>query len=395
MATIIAALVALGISGAAAFLLPTMTQLQAALARFGRGLPVLLGVLAGFVVLTLAGGALTLITILLLTALIVAIVDAGLASLGAHRLWRVLGQAVVFAAAMALEWKRGDVFLSNAAVAVIVGVVVMGVITLATEAATSSSATRLPAQLGVLSTIYLAVIALGLPNPGLLAAVALVGAAILPGAVLAPNGRQPELLLGPLLGGLGWALGMYAWLANASPAMVIAPVAIIGVDVCWTLVRRLTTADGRARLAEAGSWWRIVDRCPQTGDDLLTQRVAAASSPRIASGWLLGGTVTCLALGLAEWQLEIRWFLAAVVLLLAGVGWVLLQQSIIGLPRADLFSWLAGVTVLAVVIALGARVIDGRSMVTALPLAVAAAIWVVAWAWIIASRKPKGSIAEA
>lgn len=395
MATIIAALVALGISGAAAFLLPTMTQLPAALARFGRGLPVLLGVLAGFVVLTLAGGALTLITILLLTALIVAIVDAGLASLGAHRLWRVLGQAVVFAAAMALEWKRGDVFLSNAAVAVIAGVVIMGVITLATEAATSSSATRLPAQLGVLSTIYLAVIALGLPNPGLLAAVALVGAAILPGAVLAPNGRQPELLLGPLLGGLGWALGMYAWLANASPAMVIAPVAIIGVDVCWTLVRRLTTTDGRAWLAAAGSWWRILDRWPHTGDDLLTQRVAAASSPRIASGWLLAGTVACLALGLAEWQLEIRWLLAAAMLLLAGAGWVLLQQAIIGLPRADLFSWLAGVTVVAVVIALGARVIDGRSMVTVLPLVVAAAIWVAAWVWIASSRRPKGSTIEA
>ena len=395
MTTIIAALVALGISGAAAFLLPTMTALPAALARFGRGLPVLLGVLAGFIVLTLAGGALTLITILLLTALIVAIVDAGLASLGAHRLWRVLGQAVVFAAAMALEWKRGDVFLSNAAVAVIAGVVIMGVITLATEAATSSSATRLPAQLGVLSTIYLAVIALGLPNPGLLAAAALVGAAILPGAVLASHGRQPELLLGPLLGGLGWALGMYAWLANASPAMVIAPVAIIGVDVCWTLVRRLTTTDGRAWLAAAGSWWRILDRWPQTGDDLLTQRIAAASSPRIASGWLLGGTVTCLALGLAEWQLEIRWLLAAAMLLLAGAGWVLLQQAIIGLPRADLFSWLAGVTVVAVVVALGARVIDGRSMVTALPLAVAAAIWVAAWVWIVASRRPKISITEA
>lgn len=386
MATVFAALAALVISGAAAYLLPSMAQLPAVLTRFGRGLPALLGILAGFVVLMLAGGALNLISILLLTALIVAVLDAGLASLGAHRLWRVLGQAVVFAAAMALEWKRGDLFLTNAAFAVIAGVVVMGVVTFATEASTTSSAARLPAQVGVLTTIYLAVIALGLPNPGLLSLVALVGAAILPGAALAPRGGATELLLGPLFGGLGWALGMYAWLANASPAMVIAPVVIIGVDVCWTLIRRLTTADGRAWLAGAGSWWRTLDRWPQAGDDLFTQRVAAASSPRSACGSLLGGTAICLALGLVDWQLEIRWLLAAGVLALVGVGWVLVQQSIIGLPRADLFSWLAAVTVLAGVIALGARMIDGRSTVTAVPIAVAAVVWVAALAGIAVSH---------
>jgi|GEM_PF-2543743 len=405
MATVFSALVALVVSGAAVLTSGSMVQLPAPLARFartlpaplarfGHGLPALLGILVGFAVLFLAGGALNLISILLLTALIVAALDAGLAGLGAHRLWRVLGQGIVFAAAMAVEWKRGDLFLTNAVVAVLAGIVVMGVVAFATEASISSGASRLPAQVGALATIYLAVIAFGLPNPGLLTLTALVGAAILPCAVLASRSGDQELLLGPLLGSLGWALGMYAWLANASPSMVIAPVVIVGIDVCWTLVRRITTADGRAWLAEAGSWWRIADRWSQSGDDLLTQRVAAASSPLAARGWLLGGTAVCMALGLVEWQWEIRWILAAVVLLLVGVGWVLVQQAIIGLPRADLFSWLTALTVLAMVIAMGARLMDGRSLVTALPIAVAAMVWAAALAWIGLSRRSKGAAAD-
>lgn len=399
MTTLFSALAALVVSGLAAFLFPAVAQLPAVLTRFGRGLPVLLGVLAGFTVLLVTGGALNLIVILLLAALIVAALDTVLATVGAHRVWRVLGQGVMFAAAMALEWKRGDLFLTNAAFAVLAGIAVMGVVTFATEAAAEVAASRLPAQVGVLAVVYLAVIAVGLPNPGLLSLVVLVGAAVLPGAVLAARSNHRELLLGPLLGALGWALGTYAWLANASPAMVIAPIAIVGIDVCWTLVRRLTTRGGRAWLAEAGTWWRGIDRWAQSGQDLLVQRVAAASSRRTAFGWLIGGTVVCLALGLLGWQLDMRWLLAAVILLLAGVGWVLVQQSIIGLSRADLFSWLAAVTALAGVIAVGARLTDGRLSVTAVPLVVAVIIWVAALARVVgplaSARGSKSGVAQA
>ena len=62
------------------------------------------------------------------------------------------------------------------------------------------------------------------------------------------------MIVAGLVGAVAVALGVYAWIANASPAMVWAPVAVVGLDVIWTLTRRLVTVSGRARLSSAGGW---------------------------------------------------------------------------------------------------------------------------------------------
>lgn len=396
MATLFSVLVALAVSALAAFVLQVAGQLPVALTRISRGAPLLLGVLAGFATLTLTGGSLNLIRILVGAGIAVAVLDTLLAALGSHRVWRVIGQAVVMGAAMVLEWKRGDLFLTGAVFVVASGIVVMAVITFATEAA-AQRAPRTPAAIGVLAVAYLLVIALGIPNPGLLSLVALVGAALLPLAVLPGRAANREVLFAPLLAALAWTVGVYAWLANASPAMVFAPIAIIIIDVLWTLTRRLTTSSGRERLAAAGNWWRGLNRWFEPADDLIAQRVGAASSQRTALAWLFAATVASMALGWLQWRMDMRWLLGATVLGLLGLGWVLLQHRLLGLPAAEVFSWLTGLSVMSVVIALGARLTDGRLTVSALPVVVAAALWLAVLApgvgRLLKRRRPRGSVA--
>lgn len=346
--------------------------------RVGRGGPVWLGLALGLLILWLRGETPMLVLILLVAALVAGLVETGLQLAGAHWLFRLAAHGLIIAATMGLEYQRGDLFAITAAVGVVGGVVVFNLVAFATRAAQLSGAGRTPPLLALLGAAYLLVIAQGLPNPGLTMLLLVVAAAVLPQAVLASGGLDVDRALAPVLAAVAWVTGFYAWLANASPAMVLTPLAIVGLDVAWTLVRRLVTVPGRTRLAAAGNWWRGIAAWAEPADDLVAQRAALASSRPAAVGWLLGFTVAALLLSLAQWQLAVGWVPAAAAILLLALGWLLIQCSTIGLPRPILIAWLCGLTVAAGVLTYAAHLTDGRRLVTLLPLAVVAAVWVAA-----------------
>lgn len=346
--------------------------------RVGRGGPVWLGLALGLLMLWLRGEAPNLVLILLGAALVASLVETLLQLGGAHWVLRLVAHGLIITATMGLEYRRGDLFAITAAAGVAGGVVAFNVVTFATRAAQVSRAGRTPPLLALLGAAYLLAIAQVLPNPGLTTLLLVVAAAVLPQAVLAPGGPDADRALGPVLAAMAWVTGFYAWLANASPAMVLAPLAIIGLDVAWTLLRRLVTASGRTRLAASGGWWRGIAAWAEPADDLVAQRAAAASSERSAVGWLLGFTVATLALSLAQWQLAVRWLPAAATIGLLALGWLLVQLATIGLPRPTLIAWLSGLTVAAGVLGIAIHLTDGRRLIVLLPLAIAAAAWVAA-----------------
>lgn len=299
--------------------------------RIGRGGPIWLGLALGLLILWLRGETPTLVLILLGAALLVALVETLLQLVGAHWVIRMVAHGLIIAATMGLEYRRGDLFAITAAVGLVGGVVAFNVVVFATRAAQLSGAGRTPPLLALLGAAYLLVIAQGLPNPGLTTLLLVVAAAVLPQAVLTSGGPDADRALGPVLAAVAWATGFYAWLANASPAMVLAPLAIVGLDVLWTLARRLVTVSGRTRLAASGGWWRGIAAWAEPADDLVTQRAAAASSGRSAVGWLLGFTVVALLLSLAQWQLAVGWVPAATTIGLLALGWLLIQLATAGL----------------------------------------------------------------
>jgi hypothetical protein len=374
MGTILAAVAALVVSGGATLLdriLPSWWG------RVGRGAAVWLGMAAGLLVLWLSADATNLLLILGCAALVAGLVGAALELCEVHWLLGALAALLVLGATMALEYRRGDLFAVTAAVGAVVGVVVMQVVAFATRAAQASGAPRTPAVVAVLGAAYLFVVASGLPNPGLAMTVLVVGAATLPLAVL-PGSGAADRALGPVLAAAGWGCGVYAWLANASPAMVLAPIAVVGVDVGWTLVRRLVTVEGRTRLASAGNGWRRLRAWGEPADDLVVQRAAAATSVRAATTWLVGATVVVLVLSAAQWWLAVRWLPELATIALLGLGWLLVQLGRIHLSRADLVAWLAGLTALGALLAVAAHLTDGRRLVTLLPLVVVLAVWAAA-----------------
>ncbi len=375
MGAILAGGLALVVSGGAALLARTLPGWRT---RVAGGGPAWLGLAVGLLVLWRTSAATNLTLILLGAALVAGLVETVLQLFRAHWVFRSLAQLVVLGGAMAVEYQRGDVFLVTAAVGAAVGVVAFQAMDFATRAAQLSGAGRTPPLVALLGAAYLFLIARGLPNLGLSALVVVVAAAVLPFAVLPGRAGAEERALGPVLAAAGWATGIYAWLANASPAMVLAPVLVVGVDVAWTLVRRLVTAAGRARLASAGGWWPGVGAWSEPADDLVAQRAAASTSVWAASGWLLGATVLMLVLSGAQWLLGVRWLLAFGTLLLLALGWLLLQLAAARLPRPDLIAWLAGLTAAAGLLAVAARLTDGRLLVTALPLGVALVVWLAA-----------------
>lgn len=375
MGTILAVGLALVVSGGAALVARALPGWRG---RVASGGPVWLGLAVGLLVLWLTGAATNLVLILLGAALVSGLVETvlHLARLG----WvvRLLAQLVVLGGAMGVEYLRGDMFLITAAVGAVVGAVAFQAMAFATRGAQLSGTGRTPPLVALLGAAYLFLIARGLPNPGLAALVLMVAAAVLPLAVLPARAGAGERALGPVLAAAGWASGLYAWLANASPAMVLAPILIVGVDVAWTLVRRLVTAEGRARLASEGGWWRGVRAWGEPADDLVAQRAAAKGSARAASGWLLGATVAVLGLSLVQWLLGVRWLLALATVLVLALGWLLLQLAGVRLTRPDLIAWLAGLTVVAGLLAVAARLTDGRLSVTALPLVAVLVVWLAA-----------------
>jgi hypothetical protein len=390
MATVISAVLAMSVNALTMIVLRRAKRLPAALAKTTAGLPLFLGLLTGLAALVATGSGLTLIRILLGAALLIGLTETVLAVLGAHFLWRLLGQVTVIGATLGFEWHRGDLFLIDAALALAGAVAAFNVITFATGAAVRAAtqhagASRLPSLLGLLGALYLMLIAHVLPNPGLFDMLAVIAAALLPLLALDASGPG-EVMLGALLGAASFAAGLYAWLANASPTMVFAPLAIIGLDVFWTLIRRLTTVTGRQWLAASANRWRGLNRWTEPANDLVVQR-AADRAPKTATGWLIAASMGSLALGLATWWLDVRWLLATLPILLLALGWLLIELKLIGLSTAELISWLSGLTALSLLSALAGRLSDGRLSVTALPLAVVALVWVVALIQTAASTR--------
>ena len=282
------------------------------------GLALLLSALAGGVALSLLGGATQLTVIVLVAALLLALAETVLTARSVHWVWRLLVQGAVILGALVFEWRRGDLFASGAMMAAVVGVAGFNVVCFATRAGQASGARRTLPVLSLLGYGYLLVIAQGLPNPGLWTLTLIAVAATTPLVVWpAPSGAV-DLALGPVFGALGCGLAYYAWLANASPAMVVAPLVVVALDVGWTLAARLLTRGGRARLVAAGSWWRRIDAFVTPSDDLVLQRLSAAFSVPVACGVLIGATALLLAVSVAEWLYGLTWLFAMAGLLLAG-----------------------------------------------------------------------------
>lgn len=374
MGIVVAAVAALLISGGLAVFLPRL-RLPDLIAQAHRGLAAWAGLAVGLGVLWVTHAALTLVLILLGGCLLASAVGGVLRLLRPHALWRLLVQTVIVGATMALEWHRGDVFALVAVTATVGASLAAAAVEFSTEAAQTSGAPRIPAVLALISCGYLLWIAARLPNPGLTSALLLVAAAVLPLAILPGTKRVPDQVFPAVLGATAWATGVYAWIANASPAMVSAPIVIILLDVAWTLGRRLVDDRQRTSLSNVGSPWRALDTWLRPGDDLVTQRVAARASTPVALLYLLGATAMALAVSLGAWYLQVRWLLAALSLLLVAGAWLIAQLAVLHHRRTLTVAWLAALTTLGMLLAVSARMTDGRWSVAAIPLLLVAIAW--------------------
>ena len=340
------------------------------------GFAVLLGSAAGGLALWALGGATTLVMIVLPGALTLGLVEAVLAARSVHWLLRLVVQGVLILGVLVVEWRRGDLFASAAAMAAVIGVLGFNVIVFGVGAAQLSDAPRVPALLGLLGSAYLVLVALGLPNPGLRGLALLVAAVTVPLVVLTPPASGFDRALGPMLGGLGLALAFLAWLGNASPAMVIAPVLPVVVDVIYTLIVRLSTRESRSGLSGRG-WWKAIEAWASPGDDLVAQR-AYASSKSMALVWFVGVTVVVLVLSLATWWVGVPWLVAQLLLLVPALGWLVLQAPWFQASQRNLLVGLGLVTLVGLAGTVLAWRQDGRVAMLILPLSLAAVVWATA-----------------
>ncbi|MDO4783578.1 MAG: hypothetical protein Q3997_00590 [Propionibacteriaceae bacterium] len=300
----------------------------------GPGLSVLTGMLLAVGVTMLTGQAVNLVSILALIVAVVALLTAALTAAGLHLVWRLTVQGSGFVIAMWVLYWRGDLYAVPAAVAALFGVLAVNVVGFAVGAAERSQARLVSPVTFLAGAGYLLWVGWRLPNPGLVMFVAFAAATMVPLFDRASRSGGSGLLLGPTLGALVWAGGFYAWLGNASLPMVLAPVLIVGVDVLFALVRRLTTANGRATLAPAGSWWHRLDALAQPGDDLVAQRLVGAFGASKATGYVAGATLLAAAVGILGWYLGLGTALASAPLVLLAAAWVAVPMVLTRLQRA-------------------------------------------------------------
>lgn len=409
MAVVVACVLALGVT---ATVLIWASRKGAVMSGFA----VLVGMVAGTLALWALGGGTTLIMIAVPAALLLGLAEAVLTARGVHWFWRLIVQAVVIFGVLVLEWRRGDLFASGAVMATVTGVLMYNVINFAIGAGQRSGARRLPVALWLLGAAYLVPIALGLPNPGLRTLVLVSIAGVLPLLIWPAPAGFLDRALGPVLAGLGCTLAFYAWLGNASPAMVAAPLLVVAVDVVYTLIARVVTAQGRAGLAgertvaswvgtdgspaaetstapfDSGrsatppgsgnsgapgakvNWWRRIDAWASPSDDLVWQR-AWSDSPLQAGVWLSGATVVVLCISLLTWWIGVPWLVALAVLVVPALGWLALQERSFSVTQQSLLVALAVVSAVALLAALAAWRLDGRLLVMALPLLGAGLVW--------------------
>ena len=368
--TLLAGVVALLVSALCAALLPRAGAFGRRIA--GACLP--LGLACGLATLAASGAATTLSLILPGLTVIAALIEILGSLLGVHRFWRLLGSGMVLVGGMVAEWRRGDMFATQALLVGVTAVAAFAIIVFATRAGQRSGAPRTPSAVALLGAFVILVIAAGIPNPGLSSLTVVAAAAIIPALVWPPSDPD-EHVLAPSLAAVAVAIGIYGWITNASPAMVLAPLAVIALDVIWTLVRRLATPSGRARLGAAGSRWRGADAWGVPADDLVVQRAAAATSGVEATAWLLGASAVASIVSLAAWRLTLPWVMAALAVGVVAAGWLVFQLALAGLSRGTTMAWLCGLTALGLLIAALTHLVDGRLIAVSVPLGALAAVW--------------------
>lgn len=284
----------------------------------GAALPVgAASVLAVLAIVLLNGGP-SLVTILTITAVVLMLVTALVDSLGLHVVIRVVLQALILGAAMGYLYVRGDVYAPQAAMSVAGGLVVLFVAGFASGAADTSEAGRVPAAVALLGAVFMAFAGVRLPNEGVLLMSVIAGIAAL---LLI---WRPLPFSGAVFGSFGWALGFYAWLANASEVTVFAPLLIPLLDVAWTLVRRLVTKASRSELSGRGSWWTTLNAWTLPGTDMLAQRLAGKATLRTASALVVGASALCMVIAAVGWLFLLGDKLTLIPLTLVVVGYVAL-----------------------------------------------------------------------
>lgn len=246
---------------------------------------------------------------------------------GIHAVWRMLMQFALLGVAMYFLYDRGDAYIPQAAMMALGAVLIMNPLSFASEAAENSGQARLVPLLGILNCVYFGYVGLQLPNFGVFQLSMYLG--VLSLALLI----TPLPHSGILLGSLAWAVGAYAWLANASLAMVLAPVMLVVLDVGWTLLRRLITKDGRASMPSRGSFWSKLNAWVLPGLDMVTQRLGANSSPWLAIFWIATGAIlSCVAVSMS-WMLHLGDNAILVALIIASVGYIFVALLAMALQR--------------------------------------------------------------
>lgn len=280
-----------------------------------------LGLVAGWVVLAASGYALTLITIYLLFALGCGLVGALCGRLRLPMLVRLAGVGVLAAALFAFEYRHGDMYALASGIWWIVAIVSVFVLTFfgrlpvapapasgaAAEEASSWASERALMGVALVGFAWYAVVAYRLPNPGLLT-LSLVAFVALGCFWLVA--QVWGLRLGDAgvtgLAGLMFALGLYAWMADASVPMAAAPLVLVAADVAVTLLGRL--ASGRALAGGQRTW---------------VGRVLGVLEPRDDAGWQLN--IARLGAAPAAWLL-VAFTLVSIAI--AAATWVLLWASV-------------------------------------------------------------------
>lgn len=271
-----------------------------ATARWGYLLVAWAGMLAGWLVLAAGSAALTDVKLCLALVAALALVGGLADRFRLPLLARLPAAAAALAAFGVIEYRRGDLYAVQAASWAGVGVVTWYAVAFTGAPGRDvRSASASLARITPLAGACFALVGLRLPNPGLTAYAALVTAAT-GVAYLATvrSGKPVGPLAVPVLGGLLFTMGWYAWSGNAAPELAMAPLVPVCADAAWTLARRVA---GHRILGpeptRAGQLLGVLD--PR--DDSVHQRTARLAGARAADRDLLAAAGLSIALALAEW----------------------------------------------------------------------------------------------
>lgn len=246
---------------------------------------------------------------------------------GTHAVWRMLAQIVMLGAMMYYLYARGDIYVPQAVLMSLGAILIMNPLSFASEAAENSEQARLVPLIGLLNSVYFCYVAWELPNPGVFQLSLFLGVLSLVLII------TPLPHMGVVLGSFAWAVGAYAWLGNASPAMVLAPVTLVMLDVIWTLFRRLITKDGREEMPTRGSFWTKLNAWTLPAEDMVTQRLGSLSSPSLAIFWIFSGALLSVIAVCVAWQFQLGDRFTTIALAVSTGGYVIVALFAINAQR--------------------------------------------------------------